>query len=349
MPRGLMNIKLGTWITGLMLLASLATAAVIPEPNWERADALSMVRAYDTTATRQGLLNLTIAGSTAEVLDLLQATGQRNDWPAPVREAVIFTYTQELRTLPPSAVPVEIMTYLKAYRAITLVPHDDHPSTGVPLYNIRAAAAGVEFDWLRQDALLEGLALLKSNPRALADVFLIESHPAARQGYLATLDQASQGQLFSLSKTATRRLKRYPELTPLAGQAALRSGNLEALQEVFLQGQGPYVAPLMRESAGLLPAADTAQLMAATIEGGGPVNAALAIAELAPAANGVRGVPEILMDQLADPELGAPAAMALAQDASPATLRALGELAESGNPLTASRARMALDITREQQ
>ena len=339
---------------GIVLLSCLACIAtayaeVTPPAGWDRFSAESAARSIDTSETRRQLINFTVAGSAEETLALLLRTGSRTDWPVPAREAAIYGYTQDLRALPSSAVPVKVMTFLKNYQARTLVPHDDHPRAGVPLFNVRAAAAGVENGWTRQTATLEGAALLSSNPRSLVDAFSLEPHPAARQGYLEALNTASPEQLRSVANNSSNRLKRQGELTNLAGRAALLLADTGALQEVYALGEGPGLAQLMRATARSLPATDIALLLDTTLAHGSTEAAALAIAELAPAVAMQPATQSLLLQTLGDPDLGAAAALALATHATPATIEQLREIAETpGESLGATRATLALDLNRDQ-
>src|SRR5688572_21459505 len=86
----------------------LCLAMAIPAPaavQLARDDALSLTRSVSSAATQQALLDLSVAGSTADVLALLQDTTQRGDWPAPARDAAVYGFAQDLRSLPRSAVP----------------------------------------------------------------------------------------------------------------------------------------------------------------------------------------------------------------------------------------------------
>lgn len=329
------------------LTLGVTTAKALPEANWDRESALAVARSHDLAPTRLSLLSLTVSGSTVDVLDLLQDISARPEVPGPARDYLVYAFAQDLRGLPASAVAHEVITWLKAYQPNTLIPHEDHPRAAVPLFNVRAAAAGVEHGWLRQDAMLEGMALLKLNPRALVDVYLIETHTAARLGYMATLDQASPEQLAMLSKFATRRLAARPELTPLAGRSALLAGDLAAMEHVVVHGDGPALTHLMREAAQQLESADGMRLMEAAIRHSGPINASLAIAELGPMVSREPAAQALLLDQLGSPELGGAAAIALARVPSPQIRQALADIRTSGDELSAARARMALDYVAE--
>lgn len=332
-------------LCALLMAASVVTAVAAEPPPLDREAALRIAHSIDTTPARQALLGLTLSGNGDETVLLLEATRARADWPVPARERALFDYTQTLRTLPSDAVPVAVMNWLKTYPAQTQVTHDDFPTSGVPLYNVRGTAQGVENSWRLTEARLEALALLASNPRSLVDAFTLEPHPAARQGYVLALDQASTEQLRGVSRSVSKRLHRVPELTGLGGRAALIAHDLPQLKILFVKGSGPDLAPLMRAAATALDPADTAELLRATLNRGPAANATLALAELAPAAMGIPGMDRLLMDQLAHPERGSTAALTLARHASPELLAQLDRQAEAGgDPLGAARARLALNL-----
>ena len=343
------NYKPGILLLSLLAWTASAHAEVTATATWDQVSAVNAAQSVNTMEVRRQLINLTVAGSSAETLELLRQVVGRKDWPVPAREAAIFRYTQELRTLPSSAVPYEVMFFLKSYQAQTLVSHDDHPEAGIPLFNIRAAAEGVENGWRRRAAMAEGSALMASNPRSLVDAFVLEAHPASRQGYLEALEQASPGQLQSVAKHASRRLRHQPELTELAGRAALLNADTNTLQKVLVTGNGPGLAHLMRESAQLLSPAQNGDLLDATLEGGSTEVASLAMAELAPVIAEDPGIQSLLLQHLGDPELGGAAALALARSPAPDTIRQLKELAGApGESLAASRAALALELNRTQ-
>jgi len=331
------------------LLACLSIAAASPAApqqatNWDRVSAMSAARSIDAGPIRDELVSLTLTGNPGLVVERLEAVSGRGDWPLPARERALYTYARALAELPSGSVPARVLDWLKSYRARTLVPDEDRPDIGVPLFDVRRAAFAAENGWRRQDATVEAQALLASNPRSLVDAFILEEHPAARSGYVAALEQASLQQLETVAGDARERLAGEPGLTSLGGEAALLADDLDLLQNFLVAGRGPALALLMRRSASILSAADNARLLAATVAAGSAVNASLAIAELAPAAADEPGTQELLLARLADAGVGGAAALALARCASTETLQALGEVADGDDPLAASRARLALQM-----
>jgi len=336
-------------LLALLVLGLLPGRAVHGASVMDRATALAVARSVDTKSWRHEVLDATVAGSTADVLERLDFTAHRTDWSDQAVDGAIHDYAQALRGLPRGAVPAEIMTWLKAYEPRAWVAHEEYAAARVPLFNVRGVAAGVENDWLRQDALLEGLALIASNPRSLVDAWLIETHPASRLGYLQAVAQARPDRLSEVSRNARYRLDRHPELTALAGRAALQAGDVPALGEVFVHGSGPDLALLMRDAALALPPEASAALLDNTLAASSGLNAALAIAELAPVSSAFPSTQALLLARLDDSGLGPTAALALSRVASPASLKELKRLAGDQKAKSARLARYALELRDESE
>jgi hypothetical protein len=315
--------------------------------SWDRASAARALADVDIEPVVDQLHQFTLTGADSLLLESLEAVRLRPDWPEPARDLAILQYTRTLAALPADSVPPSVIAYLRAYPAMTLVPHEDHPSGRVPLFNIRAAAAGLEHRWLREEALLEGQALLRSNPRALADAFTLEVEPAVHAGYLQALEQATPGQLASLSAATRSRLEDTPELTPLAGRAALLLRDRQALETTLRHGEGDAVHRLLQDAASVLSRDDRLELLQSTLGSQRRDNASLAIAALYPALAGHPIADEALVARLGDPTLGAGAALALAQSPSLATRQALEALAVTSDRPASRRARMALQLLDE--
>lgn len=335
MSRVLRALALAALVAG-----AAAPAADPPALRQDRDTALALAQTVDTRPAINQLFTLTVSGSTPEALDLLQLTRNRNDWPAPARDLALQRYAEQLRELPASAVATELLEWLEAIEPLTWVAHEDHAGGAVPLFNVRATVAGVQNSWRRQEAMLEGLALLGSSPRALADAWLLEPHTASRAGYLQALEQAGSAELRQLSRHTARRAASQEELAPLAGHAALLSGRLDNLATVLALAPNAETARLLRAAAQQLEPADCARLMARLVTTASPTTASLAIAELYPRAPAQMSGQ--LLKLLGDPQLGGSAALALAQHPDADLQQRLQKLSKSADPLTAARARLAL-------
>jgi hypothetical protein len=339
-----------------LLLTSLAAAAFAISARaqvdgdgerWDRDSARAAVASIDWSDTRDELLGLTLSAGPNEVIGLLSYTRQRPDWPAPVRDAAIHGYVQSLRDLPGAAVPPEVMVWLERYEPLTIVAHEDHATGEVPLFPVRSAVFGVENTWRRREAGREGVALLRAHPRALADAWLLDPHPAVRAGYLDALDEAAEDRLDQLARHGIKRMLREPELAPLAANAALATGRTAELGEVLSAVPGPYAAPLLTRAGAELDRVDRLQLLERLLEEAEPGTAAVAMAQLYPTLAGLPSmeVPAgvLLLERLGDPALGSAAALTLARAAPQATLATLRELRDEGEGLAAERARLALE------
>jgi hypothetical protein len=340
--RALLGLVVALWV-----MAS-GTAMAAPA-EWSRPEALRALASVDLDPTVARLEELTVTGDQAALLGALDGTARRADWPSPARDAALYRYAVGLGRLPADAVPSAALRWLEAYQPQALVPHEDHGGGRVPLFNVRAATAGAIHTWLRREALLEGLALVRAQPRGLVDVFALESHPAARAGYVATLGQVSPEQLRAINAAVAGRLERAPALTPLAARAAALERDPAALEHVLAHGAGPAVHWMLSDVAQGAPPDLQRDLLDAALRRARPETTALAIARLYPALAGQPAVDEALLARLGDEDLGAAAALALAGSPSPETRRALEVLAAEPGGLASRRANLALRLRPDAQ
>ncbi len=140
------------------------------------------------------------------------------------------------------------------------------------------------------------------------------------------------------------RLPSAPELTPVAGKAALLLGDAAALERVVATGEGPELAYILEAAGTLMPAESNLALLAHAIAAAPASTAALAIAQLFPHLKADPAATRLLLSKLGDPELGGAAALALANAGTPQALVGLREAANSGEGLAASRAQTALGM-----
>ena len=158
---------------------------------------------------------------------------------------------------------------------------------------------------------------------------------------------ATPGQLEAICFLALASLEVEPDMTILAGRAAVLNADARALEQLVRTGSGPSVSHILRQSTKVLTERQIARLLNTAVQEGSPQTASIAIAELAPALAGLPNHEEALMDLLGDPQLGSSAALALAKSPSTSTLSKLGRMAAADDgSLLASRARLALEVNR---
>ena len=331
--------------TALVLLFAAAARAetLFPEPNWTLSEARAAAAQVDTVAAVGPLFELARAGQDHDLQYALVALAERTDWPAPARERVLFTFALGLADLPPGAVSPKVTDWLLGYQPRTLVPHDDHPFVGVPLYGIGTAAAGALHSWKRQAAVPEADRLLKSGAGPWLDAWLAAG-PARQRGFMDALEGAGADDLRGLADQALERLPAEPALTEVAARTGILLADPAIVERAVASGDGPGLAPALRSAARAFNEIERADILLHAIRHAPAANASLAIAELAPGVLHQPEVTELLFTQLGDKELGPAAALALAKSKSPVVRERLEGLA-GGAGLQAQRAGIAVELT----
>ena len=264
----------------------------------------------------------------------------------PAREAALYKFTRSLRELPRAAVANEVMTHLHNYQAQTLVPHEDHDNTLVPLFNIRGAAAGIENGWQRMESAEDAVVLLNTNPDDLVSEYVKTTNRNRRAGFLDSLSQASMADVEDVQTAVLQKLDQTPELTPIIGVTTVRTLDTVAIQQLLINGQGAGLSSTLKQLDLELNRSETAALLTFAVHQAPAPNASLAIAAWWPRLKHEAAIRDLLVEKLADPALGGAAALALAKSPDIQTIKLLQDTAE-GESLEARRAQMALDINRD--
>ena len=323
----------------------LHSQITMPEPNWDRAAAVETIRKAPTQDMLKPLYRLARAGSNDELLDSLSSIEQNPGLPDPVRDYLVFSFTLGLSDLDARSVNPAVLEFLSSYEARTLVSDSDHPQMVVPLFNIRAAAAGVRNRWDRQLASARAENLFEEKPELWISSYLAAGQ-AGRRGFVDAMDFASPGQLGRLGWSAVAQLDVKPELTLVAARAGLNSGDFELLRQSISRGEGPGLATALAAASDKLSAEESIELLDYTLQLGSDKKAALAIAQLAPARLDDPAVREMMFSTLADRNLGAAAAMVLSASKDPAIQARLTEIASKGGGLARDRAVLAIGASR---
>ena len=315
--------------------------------HWDRDSAMAAVRSSRAAIEARQLSDISSLADGETTLKTIRELASRDDWPLPAREAAIYQFTQSLAELPRDAVPSQVMQYLLVYQARALVPHEDHQDAFVPLFNIRGAAAGVEHSWQRLEFGGEAAIMLAVEPTSLIDAYLQASSRTQRSGYLDGLRQAGSNEIDLVQSAALSVLDSKPGLTPLVAATAAITGDISAVQTLLVYGQGAGVSSALTQLREKLPQLELADLLAFAIQQAPAGNASLAIAAWGPPLQRNSSSRDLLISTLASPDLGAAAALSLAQDPDIQTIREL-KIAASADSIAGQRAQMALDINRAQ-
>jgi hypothetical protein len=330
---------------------SVAASTPVPATHWDRSSAMAAAQSVNIDRAILEISDISTLSDGETTLSNLRRLETREDWPEPAREAAIYEFTRSLAVLPRDAVAPEVILHLKNYQARTLVPHEDHADSFVPLFNIRAAASGVENGWQRAEYGLEAQTLLATGPAALVDAYTQSVSHMQRSAYLDALQYADMTDVVAVQRTALDQLAETPRLTPLLGVTAVITGDDLAVQQLLINGRGTGLASILKQIDTHRQTSETAGLLVFAIENAPAGNATLAIAAWWPRLRHDTQTRDLLVGLLADPALGTSAALALAQSPNIQTIKILqdtaGEELAGGDSNAARRARMALEISRD--
>jgi hypothetical protein len=327
----------------MIVVAGLAPVPCLAkdDSDWNRFSALVAVRATDTRGPLKSLFELAQTGNTAAVLKALSEVDQDRRIPAPARDYILFAFARGLGDQEPGAVHGDVLDFLSDYRPQTLVAQEDHPRIAVPLFNVKAAVAGVRRLWDRELAFGRARDLL-SGPADRWITSYLAADASTRRGFIDALESTPAGQLGEVGWRASTLLRDKPELTLVCAVAALRTGDRELLQQSILLGGNADLPGILRTASHRLNAAEFAGLLIDIRRLGSSTKTALAIAQLAPADLGQPEIRGLLFDALSDPELGAAAAQVLGTTTDPDIQAQLAEIASQAGSLAARRARLAI-------
>ena len=331
----------------LICFAGSAIAAKQTSPStWDRSSAMAAARSVNIDIEVYEISDVSSLSDGEATVERLKRIETRNDWPMPAREAALFKFTRSLRELPRAAVATEVMIHLHNYQPQTLVPHEDHGNTLVPLFNIRGAAAGIENGWQRMESAADAIVLLEANPDELVSEYVKTTNRNRRAGLLDGLGQANMADVEDVQTTVLEKLDQAPELTSIIGVTAVRTLDIVAIQQLLINGQGAGLSSTLKQLDLELNRSETATLLTFAVQQAPAQNASLAIAAWWPRLKHEAAIRDLLVEKLADPALGGAAALALAQSPDIQTIKILQDTAD-GETVEARRAQMALDINRD--
>jgi len=136
-------------LSAVLLTGNVAAADAMPTPNWDRTTPVAASKTGESRQPRQVLFSLAREGRSQELLSQVRSIAESGDLSGPERDRVLFELAAALGDFEPGAIDPEILEYLGETRSLARVPHEEHAGVGVPLYNIRSAAAGSLAEWAR--------------------------------------------------------------------------------------------------------------------------------------------------------------------------------------------------------
>jgi hypothetical protein len=337
---------------GILVLAScLASQVRASDPalieHWDRNAAIAAANSFEIDPVVNEIGDVSSLSDAAATLSKLKDLESRGDWPLPAREAAIYQFTRDLASLPRDAVAIEVIQHLQQYQPRVLVSHEDHGTVSTPLFNIRGAAAGVENGWQRAEWASTATALIDENPAAMVSEYLGASGHSQRSGLLDALQRADLADVKTVQKVALEQLTTSPELSAVIAATVPITADGFATRQLLIEGSGAGLSSVLEQLDSQLDVGETADLLSFAIEQAPTGNTALAIAAWWPRLSHSAAIRDLMLGLLADPLLGANAALALAQGPDLQTIKALQDIAD-GDSVAAKRARMALDLNRSE-
>ena len=251
------------------------------EPNWSLAAALEATDHEGSEQALARLFALARAGRSADIIAELEAIEAQTDWPLPAREHVLHTFAVGLGDLPSWPDSQQVTDHLMAYRIQTLVPDEHHPSRGVPLFNIRAAARGTAMEWRRQAAWIAAQKMFQNGGEAWITAYLAAGLPE-RRGFAEALELADANTLMDIGAASLAALDQEPALSVLAARAGLVLGDSALLGQALTRGDGDGMAQVLREASKSFDENERESLLLHAVENAKPEQASLAMAILAP-------------------------------------------------------------------
>lgn len=334
----------------LFFICVFVQPAIANKPSapiqFERSSAMASVHSVNIDRAVYEIGDISSLADGEITLGRLKNTETRSDWSLPAREAVIYQFTRSLAEFPRDAVAEEVMQHLRNYQPRALVPHEDHEDALVPLFNIRAAAAGIENGWQRKEFATEATELLETEPVSLVSIYTESTNHNQRAAILDTLRYAELADVVTVQNAALKLLEETWVLTPLVGVTAAITADVFALQQLLTYGSGAGLSSALVQVEKRLQSTETTALLVFAIQQAPAVNATLAISAWWPRLRHDADTRDLMVGLLTDPELGASAALALAQSPDIQTIKVLLDTAAIDS-VAGRRARMALDINRD--
>ncbi len=332
----------------LVLSQNIEAQAATSAQKWDRPVAFSLIQQADTDSILRPLFKMAHSGRNPELLDALSLIEQDTETPPPLKDFIFFNFAVGLSDLDANAVNSEVLDFLAGYEAKTMVAHIDHPRMNEPLYNVKAATAGVRSRWARLQAFSQAASLLQEQPSRWISGY-VAADRTGRMGFVDVLNHAPVESVNQLGWSALTLLDEQPGLTPVVARAGLATDDLELIQNAITHGGGPDLSRVLAAAAPVLNDLMVVDLLNEALHSAEIDKAALLIAWLAPDRLSNPVVADMMFDTLADQDLGGSAALILSKSQRPDIQGRLNEIASGKAGLSRQRARLAVGIRQADQ
>lgn len=332
-------------------LALLLPWSAYPEPD--RVDPVRVAAAEQARlfapAVREGaaaLAKLTRADAGADAItaELESVAGHPGLSPAE-RDAVLYDYVRRLRSDPAGTAPEAVLKWLQAYRPQAVRRHDESANYWIALFNVRAAAIGLENQWTYETARSD---LLDGGPeQATSMLTRFAANPGGpyAAGLRSALFEAQPGVLAALAERSATDQGLTDSLLPYL---MLARGRIDRLAARIVDTPPQIAADVLSRAGRELPPGDAATLLKAAMQHPDPGVGAMAMARIT---DGMLDDPERqaewgaqMLELLADEKLGAAAALQLSRMGAVDWLEKAAGRMRSDNPVLLQRLELMAEL-----
>jgi len=341
----------------LLLLSSSTTQAVANPtliPTITYPDRVTAMRALDLklgTQLAEGLIRNLASKNATQSLSIISEFADQPELDIITLEYAYFKLAEHARIYQGTNLEPAVLNFLISYRSRAQIIHPESRNSSLPVFNIRAIAAGARNLQLRENALLTAKNL-ENQPTALLQHYLAVNPvgQAALRGAALTLTPPQQTQLLALGmqqlKSSTGTNNKPAGIVDLVSALAFEQSNLTALTSIIQRAPRQHLPNILKQISTALVAEDAKTLLYQAISGE-PEIAAIAIHYLSKFSSTDNTIYADLLNWLSEPDLATAAALALSSSQHKQLNPDLQRLSSSTDATTARNAKLALDLLAE--
>lgn len=341
----------------LLLLTDSTTQAVenlASAPTITYPDRVTAMQALDRELGAQlaeGLIRNLTSKNTVQSLRIVDEFGDQPELDIITLEYAYFKLAEHARVYQGAELDPAVLDFLIGYRSRAQVLHPESDNSSLPVFSIRATAAGARNLQQREDALLTAQHLENQPVALLQHYFAVtQVSQAALRGAALTLSPKLQKQLLAQGlqqlEPAARNNNKQAGLIDLLAVLAFEQSNFAAIESILKQATKQQLPNILKQVSTLL-SAEEAKTLLYQATSGEPETAAIAIHYLSKFSSSDNDVYADLLNWLSEPDLAAAAALALSSSQHKQLKPDLQKLSASTHTATARNAKLTLDLLAE--
>lgn len=341
----------------LLLLSSSTTQAVEKPtliPTITFPDRVTALRSLDQelgTQLAEDLVRNLASKNATQSISIISEFADRSELDIITLEYAYFKLAEHARIYQGAELEPAVLDFLISYRSRAQIIHPESRNSSLPVFNIRAIAAGARNLQIREEALLTAKNL-ENQPTAFLQHYLAVNpvSQSALRGAALTLTLQQQTQLLALGmqqlKSSAGTNNKPDGIIDLVSALAFEQPNLTALTSIIKQAPRQQLPNILKQVSTALVAEDAKTLLYQATSGE-PEIAAIAIHYLSKFSSADNTIYADLLIWLSEPDLASAAALALSSSQHKQLKPDLQRLSASTDATTARNAKLALDLLAE--